>query len=168
MLLNVLVGLLIRLTGGKEAVDKVLPPIITGSVACTIGIGLGYTALTMASGTCCGVDPAAAPSMTLTWWAVSFITLVATVLYSVYLQGKGFIGMLPIMLGGTHWLHRRRSLWITPTRWHLHIQRLHSAPCNLPELRQSIDWNSSLGCRYYGYCDHPGINSSPISDLTLC
>ncbi len=39
--LNVIVGLIIRLSGGKEAVDKVLPPIITGSVACTIGIGLG-------------------------------------------------------------------------------------------------------------------------------
>jgi uracil permease len=98
--LNVIVGLIIRLAGGKESIDKILPPIITGSVACTIGIGLGYTALTMASGTCCGVDPVATPGMTLTWWAVSFITLVVTVLLSVYLQGKGFIGMLPILLGG--------------------------------------------------------------------
>lgn len=99
-IINVLVGLLIRLSGGKEGVDKVLPPIITGSVACTIGIGLGYTALTMASGTCCGVDPVAAPGVTLQWWAVSLITLLATVLFSVYLQNKGFIGMLPILLGG--------------------------------------------------------------------
>jgi uracil permease len=98
--LNVLVGLIIRLSGGKESIDKVLPPIITGSVACTIGIGLGYTALTMASGTCCGVDPAATPAVTLQWWGVAMITLVATVLFSVYLQNKGFIGMLPILLGG--------------------------------------------------------------------
>ncbi len=98
--INVIVGLIIRLSGGKEGVDKVLPPIITGSVACTIGIGLGYTALTMASGTCCGVDPAATPAVTLQWWGVALVTLLATVLFSVYLQAKGFIGMLPILLGG--------------------------------------------------------------------
>ncbi len=99
-IINVIVGLIIRLSGGKEAVDKVLPPVVTGSVACTIGIGLGYTALTMASGTCCGVDPVAAPGLTLTWWAAALITLLAAVLFSVYLQGKGFIGMLPILLAG--------------------------------------------------------------------
>jgi uracil permease len=99
-IINVIVGLVIRATGGKETVDKILPPIVTGSVACTIGLGLGYTALTMASGTCCGVDPVAAPGMTLTWWAAAMITLLAAVLFSVYLQGKGFIGMLPILLGG--------------------------------------------------------------------
>lgn len=98
--INVIVGLIIRLSGGKEAVDKVLPPVVTGSVACTIGIGLGFTALTMASGTCCGVDPVAAPGVTLTWWAAALVTLLAAVLFSVYLQGKGFIGMLPILLAG--------------------------------------------------------------------
>ena len=71
---------------------------ITGSVACIIGIGLGYTALTMASGTCCGVDPMATPGLTLTWWLAALITFLAAVLFSVYLQGKGFIGMLPILL----------------------------------------------------------------------
>jgi uracil permease len=99
-IINVIVGLVIRATGGKETVDRILPPIVTGSVACTIGLGLGYTALTMASGTCCGIDPVAAPASTLTWWAASMITLFAAVLFSVYLQGKGFIGMLPILLGG--------------------------------------------------------------------
>ena len=99
-IINILVGLLIRLTGGKESLDKILPPIITGSVACVIGIGLGYTALTMASGTCCGVDPAATPGVTLNWWIAALITFLAAVLFSVYLQGKGFIGMLPILLAG--------------------------------------------------------------------
>jgi len=99
-IINVIVGLVIRATGGKETVDRILPPIVTGSVACTIGLGLGYTALTMASGTCCGIDPVAAPGMTLTWWAAALVTLLAAVLFSVYLQGKGFIGMLPILLGG--------------------------------------------------------------------
>jgi uracil permease len=93
--LNVLVGLLIRLTGGKEGLDKVLPPIVTGPVACTIGIGLGFTALSMASGACCGVTE---PAVQTQWWIVALITLMAAFLLSVYLQGKGFIGMLPILL----------------------------------------------------------------------
>jgi uracil permease len=92
--INIIVGLIIRASGGKEALDKVLPPIVTGSVACTIGIGLGQSALSMASGTAGGI-------MTgdLRWWAAAVITLLATFLLSVYLQGKGFISMLPILLG---------------------------------------------------------------------
>ncbi|MCL4562812.1 MAG: xanthine permease [Chloroflexi bacterium] len=94
-IINVVVGLLIRLVGGKEAVDVVLPPIVTGSVACTIGIGLGAAALGMASGSSSGIATGSN-----TWWVVALITLVATICYSVYLQGKGFIGLLPILLGG--------------------------------------------------------------------
>ncbi len=97
-ILNILVGLIIRLTGGKQGVDKVLPPEVTGPVAIIIGIGLAYTALTMASGTCCGVDPVAAPGVTLKWWLAAILTFLAAVVFSVYLQGKGFIGMLPILL----------------------------------------------------------------------
>ena len=80
--LNILVGLLIMRIG-KEALDKVLPPVVTGSIAITIGIALAGSALGMASAN----------------WAVALITLVATVVFSVYLQGKGLIGMLPILLG---------------------------------------------------------------------
>jgi len=32
-------------------------------------------------------------------WGVAFITLLATILFSVYLRGKGLLGMLPILLG---------------------------------------------------------------------
>jgi uracil permease len=99
-IINILVGLLIRATGGKAALDKILPPVVTGSVACVIGIGLAYTALTMASGTCCGVDPIATPNVTMTWWFVAVVTMLAAIGFSVYLQGKGFIGMLPILLAG--------------------------------------------------------------------
>lgn len=49
-LVNVVVGLIIKYAGGKETIDKVLPPIVTGSVACVIGIALGAAALNMASG----------------------------------------------------------------------------------------------------------------------
>ncbi len=92
-LINVLVGLLIRLAGGKKAVDVVLPPVVTGSVACSIGIGLGASALSQAS----GYNAASAPQGILSWWAVAMLTMVAAILFSVYLQNKGFIGMLPIL-----------------------------------------------------------------------
>ncbi len=91
--INIVVGLIIRVSGGKEALDKVLPPVVTGSVACTIGIGLGKAALDMSSGVAGGILTG-----DLTWWTVSLITLLAAFIFSVYLQGKGFIGMLPILL----------------------------------------------------------------------
>ncbi len=81
-IVEILIGLLIMRIG-KEALDKVLPPVITGSVAIVIGIALAGTALGMASQN----------------WAVALITLVVTILFSVYLQGKGLIGMLPVLLG---------------------------------------------------------------------
>jgi uracil permease len=92
--INVIVGLIIRIAGGKEAIDKVLPPVVTGSVACTIGIGLGASALNMASGVAGGIATGA-----VNWWLVAIVTLLAAILFSVYLQGKGFIGMLPVLLG---------------------------------------------------------------------
>jgi uracil permease len=81
-IVEILVGMLIMRIG-KEALDKVLPPIITGSVAIVIGIALAGTALGEASAN----------------WTVAFITLIVTVGFSVYLQGKGLLGMLPILLG---------------------------------------------------------------------
>lgn len=90
---NVLIGLLIRFAGGKRMIDKILPPVVTGAVAASIGFSLGFTALGMASGDCCGATGDGR------WWTVAMVTLFATIIYSVYLQGKGFIGMLPILLG---------------------------------------------------------------------
>lgn len=92
--INILVGLLIRFAGGKKAIDIVLPPIITGSVAAVIGFALGKAALDMASGVAGGIAGG-----DLKWWGVALVTLFATIMFSVYLQGKGFIGMLPILLG---------------------------------------------------------------------
>jgi len=91
--INVIVGLIIRLAGGKKAVDLVLPAYITGPVACTIGIGLGATALNEAS----GFNAASAPAGIWQWWVVALITLLAAIMFSVYLQNKGFWGMLPIL-----------------------------------------------------------------------
>ena len=80
---NILVGFGIRWIG-KDNLDKILPPVITGSVAAVIGIALAFSALDMASA----------------HWGVAMITLLVTILFSVYLQGKGFIGLLPVLLGG--------------------------------------------------------------------
>jgi uracil permease len=81
-ILQILVGLLIMRVG-KQALDRVLPPVVTGSVAIVIGVALAGAALNMAGAN----------------WAVAFITLIATIAFSVYLQGKGLLGMLPILLG---------------------------------------------------------------------
>ncbi len=79
---EILVGLLI-IRIGKEGLDRVLPPIITGSVAVVIGIALAGAALGMASA----------------HWGIAFVTLVVTVCFSVYLQSAGLLGMLPLLLG---------------------------------------------------------------------
>lgn len=81
-LLNIVIGMIIR-SVGKDKLDQVLPPVVTGSVAAIIGFGLAYAALDMAAAN----------------WGVALTTLLLTILFSVYLQGKGFIGMLPVLLG---------------------------------------------------------------------
>jgi uracil permease len=81
-ILQIGVGFLIQYIG-KKRLDTVLPPIITGSVAIVIGIALAGAALDMAAAN----------------WFVAFVTLIATIIFSVYLQGKGLLGMLPILLG---------------------------------------------------------------------
>lgn len=97
---EILIGLLIMRVG-KSALDRILPPTITGSVAVVIGISLAGAALgNAASGG--PVYNAANPlpaNMAGIPWLVAFITLVATVVFSVYLQNRGLLGMLPILLG---------------------------------------------------------------------
>lgn len=93
-LINVLVGLLIRFAGGKKVIDVVLPPIVTGSVAAVIGFALGKAALDMSSGLAGGIAGG-----DLKWWLVAIVTLLFTILFSVYLQKKGFVGMLPVLFG---------------------------------------------------------------------
>jgi uracil permease len=82
-LLNIGIGLLIRAIG-KERIDMVLPPIVTGSVAAIIGFGLAFAAL---------------GQMANANFLVAFVTLLVTILFSVYLQNRGFLGMIPVLLG---------------------------------------------------------------------
>ena len=82
-LLNIVIGFLIRAIG-KERIDMVLPPIVTGSVAAIIGFGLAFAAL---------------GQMANANFLVALVTLLVTILFSVYLQNRGFLGMIPVLLG---------------------------------------------------------------------
>jgi len=82
--INIVIGFSIKALG-KNRVDKVLPPIVTGSVACVIGFGLGKAALDMAFAN--------------GYWGIAFATLIITVACSHLLRGRGLLGMLPVMLG---------------------------------------------------------------------
>jgi uracil permease len=97
-LLNILVGLGIRYIG-KAKLDKILPAEVTGSVAMVIGIALAYVALQQASGTVMLTDAAGAPLSAGSWWIVGLVTLLSTIIFSVYLRGRGFMGMIPVLLG---------------------------------------------------------------------
>jgi uracil permease len=79
-LVSIAAGLVVN-KFGKDKVDKVLPPTVTGSIAIVIGLSLAGSAMGNASGN----------------WAIAFITLVATILFSVFL--KGTWGQLSILLG---------------------------------------------------------------------
>jgi len=81
--INIAVGFIIRWVG-KDNLDKVLPPVVTGSVAAIIGFGLAF---------------AAVGNLASNNFLVALITLVVTICFSVYLQNRGFIGMLPVLLG---------------------------------------------------------------------
>jgi uracil permease len=85
-LLNVVVGLVVKRLG-KAAIDRVLPPIVTGSIACVIGFGLAKAALEMAITVVPG------------YWGIALVTLMVTVACSFLLRGRGFLGMVPILVG---------------------------------------------------------------------
>lgn len=91
-LVSIAAGLVVRYVG-REAVEKILPPCITGSIAMIIGLTLAGNALSDA-----------APSITAegvfssSWvWVVSLVTLFTTILMSRY--AKGIWGQLPLLVG---------------------------------------------------------------------
>ena len=91
-LVSIAAGLLVRYSG-RSAVEKILPPCITGSVAMIIGLTLAGNALGDASPV---VDAVGARGTS--WvWVVSLATLLSTILFSRYL--KGFLSQLPLLLG---------------------------------------------------------------------
>lgn len=95
-LVSIAAGLLVRFSG-KNAVEKVLPATITGSIAMIIGLTLAGNALKDAAPQAIAEGAAAAMTNSGWVWAVSLATLLSTVFFSRYL--KGFLGQLPLLLG---------------------------------------------------------------------
>jgi uracil permease len=79
-LVSILAGFVIN-KFGKDKIDKVLPPTITGSIAIIIGLSLAGSAMQNASEN----------------WGIAMVTLLATMIFSVFL--KGTWGQLSILFG---------------------------------------------------------------------
>lgn len=91
-LVSIIAGLIVS-RFGMETIEKVLPPTVTGSIALVIGISLAGTAMSQAV----GFSDGALAANTNNMWIAALVTLVATVLFSVYL--KGVWAQLPILFG---------------------------------------------------------------------
>lgn len=91
-LISIAAGLLVKFSG-RNAVEKVLPPSVTGSIAMVIGLTLAGNALSDAA----PVAEAAGVAGSSWVWVVSLVTLLSTILFTRYL--KGFLGQLPLLLG---------------------------------------------------------------------
>ena len=98
---SIIAGLIVN-KFGKNAVEKALPATVTGPIAMIIGLTLAGNALSDATssivnaetGAVAAGDPQLVANMTL---LVALITLISTILFSVYL--KGVLGQLPLLLG---------------------------------------------------------------------
>ena len=88
--ISIAAGLIVKKCG-KDAVEKLLPASITGSVSMIIGLTLSHNAL----GDFINVSSNALQNNL--WLVVAIVTLLSTVIYSRYL--KGLLGQLPLLLG---------------------------------------------------------------------
>ena len=93
-LVYVLVALVIMRIG-TEWLEKVLSPVVVGSIIIVIGMGLAGTALDMA-GLLPGEDGAASLILSREVW-VALFTLAVAIVASVFF--KGFLGVIPILIG---------------------------------------------------------------------
>lgn len=93
---SIAAGLIIKRCG-KETIDKVLPPTVTGSIAMIIGLSLSANAMGNAASIPDSVAVANASFAGSLAWVIAIITLISTILYSVYLKGK--LSQLPILFG---------------------------------------------------------------------
>ena len=93
---SILAGFIIK-RSGKKTIDKILPPTVTGSIAIIIGLSLSSNAMTDAATYPSTVIPEQAGLASNMAWIIAIITLISTILYSVYLKGK--LSQLPILFG---------------------------------------------------------------------
>ncbi|HOF28711.1 MAG TPA: solute carrier family 23 protein, partial [Anaerolineaceae bacterium] len=90
-LVSIAAGFLVKKLG-KDVIDKILPATITGPIAMVIGLTLAGNAMADAAPATAG--PGFVNNLP---WVVSLVTLIATIIFSVYL--KGFLSQLPLFLG---------------------------------------------------------------------
>jgi len=88
---SIVVGIIVS-RFGMDVIEKVLPATVTGSIAMVIGISLAGIAITSAAG-----YDSAAGTVNDKAWIAAIITLLATIIFSVYL--RGVFGQLPILFG---------------------------------------------------------------------
>lgn len=88
---SILAGIVVN-KFGMDKVEKILPATVTGPIAMIIGLSLASTAVNGA-----GYD-GITRAQTSQAWIAAIITLLATILFSVYLKG-GLLGQIPILLG---------------------------------------------------------------------
>ncbi|WP_326908875.1 uracil-xanthine permease family protein [Sedimentibacter sp. MB31-C6] len=93
---SIIAGYIIK-RSGKDTIDKVLPPTVTGSIAIIIGLSLAANAMLDASTYPAVVLESQAEFAGGMAWLIAIITLISTILYSVYLKGK--LSQLPILFG---------------------------------------------------------------------
>jgi len=93
---SIIAGLIINKIG-KKAIDKVLPPTVTGSIAMIIGLSLAANAMSNASSIPVGVAESQLILASDMAWVIAIITLISTIVYSVYL--KGTLSQFPILFG---------------------------------------------------------------------
>ncbi len=101
-LVSIAAGFIVNLFG-RDAIEKILPASITGPIAMVIGLTLAGNAMQDAAsiaidnaGTM-AVEESQAQFASNMAWIISLVTLLTTILFSVYL--KGMWGQLPLLLG---------------------------------------------------------------------
>lgn len=94
-LVSIAAGLIIK-RFGKDSIEKVLPATVTGPIAMVIGLTLAATALSDAAQAPAVAETTQALASNLAW-TISLVTLLSTILFSVYL--KGFWSQLPLLFG---------------------------------------------------------------------
>jgi uracil permease len=93
---SIFAGVIIK-KSGKKFIDKVLPPTVTGSIAIIIGLSLAANAMGNAAAIPQGVTEGSKLAAGSYAWIIAIVTLLSTILYSVYLKGK--LSQLPILFG---------------------------------------------------------------------
>lgn len=81
---------------GTKWIDRILPPVLVGSVVIVIGLGLAGTAINWAGLNPNFVSDAMVNVSRSTWILVSLVTLGVGVFGSMYF--KGFLGVIPILI----------------------------------------------------------------------